>query len=913
MKSSLYNHIRILLISLFTLVANCAAWGQEFDGVLVEGAYEQKIYVKSSVLSSNTSYSIDLWQYIDLICSELSRIDGKAITRQSITDDEGLYIRWNIENKSNEVQTNHNWSIGFDGDGNSWPYGNNNGIYYWFDGFDGWLNIEYTGDKQGEWPNKILTARVKLPYNVTYSDYNDYQVVCYITNEHDGCNGSYSFSSEPNNLKIKFTVVFNETGEAPVDPFENVPNELTSTQGTKDIYEYTAPTNITINLKDYNNSITAPSYIRWCFADNNGNVVDNPGFDLTVEGVEGKTHEFDGISSIYFGGTTTNANENLLNITVTPQAGKNFADLASYKLVAYLSNESGTIENEALTKEPLISSKYEISFNFVPFASELPEASKRHTSTIIVNDENATSVSLPLSEHWETIKDDLGSETVNYLRYYLLDASDNVVTTGSLSSDKGINFENNNIIGNYWLKPSETAFEKDMLDFTATVTLGKIYDYKFVVLLSSNEATYTDGTWSKEPTLQSMFTYTVKYVDPNFDGHIDNEKGNELITKYVTEDKSIILTELYEHYITGIDGFKLKDLFANNTPVYRRFYIRNKETKQLLPNQDEWLKIESGAESVCFVDKQLGNIWSNKYGALKNPYYNPIYSDFNNSGSPVILKQTISIPEGNTLSSLLELEVVAVLSASEERTCDYTDLSNPIIELGPETHQVEYVFQFEEPTFTSGVEPAKEITILKLVENDAKSVTLNLYDDMITDIKSKYTAEEMQNFYLKWYLRDKETKEPYLPVNCPFAYTTGYSLEYLHNYGLTWCSNGLQNSGLSWVSGINNSGYTDDNLKKVFNDISYSSTNLPEGKNINDYEIVCVMTNDLSGLVEQGEYRLKEPAFQHKYVYQLITEDEAKNAFTEGSVANVKTIKKELLVPEVPEGTKDLSLTDIEF
>lgn len=721
MKSSLYNHIRILLISLFTLVANGAAWGQEFQSGLSKGGKLYKHYVGTDVKSPFTVNLLD-YTTLEQICKDLAAFNG--VDNVSIEDfSSNFYIRWSVvDNNGNLIPLNV-----YDGN-NYWKPSclianlqlyqyystpQNNNYFYSFG---------YTVPSLGEFlvstdANKGI---FKTTYEFTNNNINGWKVVCFISDDRtlNTSNSSWTTLTSENKLKICHEFIFSEK---PVDPFENVPDELTSTPGTKDIYEYSAPTNITINLTDYNNSITAPSYIRWCFADDNGNVVDNPGFDLTVEGVEGKTHEFDGISSIYFGGTTTDANENLLNITVTPQAGKSFADLSSYKLVAYLSNELGTIENEALTKEPLISSKYEISFNLVPFASELPEAGKCHTSTIIVNDENATSVSLPLSDHWETIKDDLGSETVNYLRYYLLDASDNVVTTGSLSNDKGINFENNNIIGNYWLKPSETVFDKDMLDFTATVTSGKISDYKFVILLSSKDAIYDGKSLAQEPTLESMFTYSI------------------------------------------------------------------------------------------------------------------------------------------------------------------------------------------------GVEPAKEITILKLVENDAKSVTLNLYDDMITDIKSKYTAEEMQNFYLKWYLRDKETKEPYLPVNCPFTYTTGYSLEYLHNYGLTWCSNDQPSYGLSWVNGSNNSGYTDDNLKKVFNNISYSSTNLPEGKNINDYEIVCVMTNDLSGLLEQGGYRLKEPAFQHKYVYQLITEDEAKNAFTEGSVANVKTIKKELLVPVPEVKTKDLSLTDIEF
>lgn len=436
MKSSLYNHIRILLISLFTLVSNGAAWGLEFDGVLVEGAYEQKIYVKSSVLSSNTSYSIDLWQYIDLICSELSRIDGKAITRQSITDDEGLYIRWNIENKSNEVQTNHNWSIGFDGDGNSWPYGNNNGIYYWFDGFDGWLNIEYTGDKQGEWPNKILTARVKLPNGKTYSDYNDYQIVCYITNEHDGCNGS-SLSSEPNNLKIKFTVIFNETGEEP-DEFLG-----TAKDGSNDftrLHEYKGNINAyTFDFttsEDYSTftdkfSETKPKYIRWYVADaTTGKMIEN-GADLLAMPV-GFNPGIKTKHGYYWSGDDF-SDDYIKNITLDVGAENALDD---YSLVMIASTDLPTFDSEGnIEKEPDYDYKYTLSFKKSFFSADteydvrnryvLYDESTRKATINFYNDE-LTSV---LSYFNKNSNAELASNY--YLRWALEDKDGNIITLSS--------------------------------------------------------------------------------------------------------------------------------------------------------------------------------------------------------------------------------------------------------------------------------------------------------------------------------------------------------------------------------------------------------------------------------------------------------------------------------------------------
>ena len=353
MKSSLYNHIRILLISLFTLVSNGAAWGQTFLSGLSEGGKQYKHYVGTGY--SNT-FEVDLLKYTTLeqICKDLAAFNG--VDNVSIEDfSSNFYIRWNlVDNNENLISINlyNSWDA-WQTSSSSTLYKIANGTHYYSYGD---VNNEAFLEDDNNY--KVFNVKfVSSNLNIT-----SYKVVCYISNDRT-VDTSQSWDiklTSENALKICHEFIFSEE---PVDPFENVPNELTSTQGTKDIYEYSAPTNITINLNDYNNSIMIPSYIRWCFADNNGNVVDNPGFVLSNGDIAYNTQG----QSIYFGGTTTDENENLLNITVTPQAGKSFADLASYKLVAYLSNEAGTIENEALTKEPLTSSKYEISFNFVPF------------------------------------------------------------------------------------------------------------------------------------------------------------------------------------------------------------------------------------------------------------------------------------------------------------------------------------------------------------------------------------------------------------------------------------------------------------------------------------------------------------------------------------------------------------------
>ncbi|MBQ4622622.1 MAG: hypothetical protein IJB28_08220, partial [Bacteroidaceae bacterium] len=81
------KYIRVIMLMLLTLWCKEGV-GQTFDGQLVDGAYQKEIYVNSSEIS--VPYQPDLWQYIDEICSELSRIDQKTVTRSDLNTDKGI-------------------------------------------------------------------------------------------------------------------------------------------------------------------------------------------------------------------------------------------------------------------------------------------------------------------------------------------------------------------------------------------------------------------------------------------------------------------------------------------------------------------------------------------------------------------------------------------------------------------------------------------------------------------------------------------------------------------------------------------------------------------------------------------------------------------------------------------------------
>lgn len=380
-------------------------------------------------------------------------------------------------------------------------------------------------------------------------------------------------------------------------------------------------------------------------------------------------------------------------------------------------------------------------------------------------------------------------------------------------------------------------------------------------------------------------------------------------TAYVNDETSTVNIKLYE-YIDEIASdlgkttkAELKDGF------YIRWYIEDASGNPIALNgwtfDFSYTYSWGNAEGTYYTKTDYCYYSSNFYWNNYQP------ADFTNENGNWLqyLNLSLILPK-----SYLGSKVVCVM-AGENGT--YNNNWPPIV-AEPSVLKSKYIFELKSISdidFTPGTEPSNETVIPKLIEDNAISTILNLYTDKGDEIKSKYSAEEMFNFYLKWYLRDKESKEVWIPSTSPFTYTdNNYSLKYSTQYSLTWYSEDVaENSGLSYFQSWNSSyGYSEDNLKKVFNNITYSSTNLPEGKSLSDYEIVCVMTNNFDAMVMEGGYLTHEPAFQQKYVYQLITETDAENAFTEGRQSGIKTIEKEVLISE-SESSIDLTISDDEF
>lgn len=662
-------------------------------------------------------------KYDNLVCDLTGEMDDilaeLGYTQPSDMDNNGGYIRWSVINadgvNANNLETNiynsyfpNKILLLYGRSNQNWWASHissmNSNAYYW-----------YTGRETGESGISASTVFVNYGsyfFNVSLSLYGGetmqstfpgYSVSCYIANEPFNT----STNAEPQ-IDIQYVFHFNETGASPVDPFENTSSISETKKQSENIYEALSPTSASITLND----ATAPYYIRWYFADASGKAVANPGFNLTNGSY---TYTSQG-NSIYYGGTTTDTNAELLKMTVTPQNGKSWSDLTSYKLVALLSNEVGTTGTDGtLTQEPLIATKYEISFDYVTFASALP--SNQHTLDIEVTEANAQTATISLSEQWKQIKSDLGAETVSYMKYYWLDEK-----TGSLTGS--VSFSEHPLAGMHWLKPVDTSFSTDMLNFTASVTSGVITDYKLVILLSDEAAAYDENsTWVKEPTLQSM--YTVGFYAPRteFDGSLVSGGISEKVevtyeygaTKVQVGDANDATDTYSLVYDWGQNTNSIQSLFNYITqsgsgwstnvyyPNYRRAYVRYKSSQELLANQSDWLTwtpyylnddTQFNYNALFYNEK--GEFWTKSYAQYRqgDDGNNWEWAWFNGAPSKSLLAVTVNLPEGTDLT-FEDIEVVVILAKKDaEREIHSSDVHT--VELGPDGYEVEYIYSFKE-------------------------------------------------------------------------------------------------------------------------------------------------------------------------------------------------------------------------
>lgn len=709
----------------------------------------------------------------------------------SAQQSEGVnYVRWYLTKDGSEVSTD-GWALATDGV--SYQTYQNSRYFYTVMANTGLLKLTVTPP-----------AGVKLA---------DYQLVCLVSDNDDvkavATDGTLDTDGEPlttePTIDAQYIISFEEI------PFENTTSISETKEQIENIYEALSPASASITLND----VTVPSYIRWYFADASGNAVPNPGFTLSNEGYAYSSQG----NSIYYGGTTTDVNAELLNMTVTPQSGKSWSDLTAYKLVAMLSNEAGTVTDGTLTQEPLIATKCEISFDYVTFASELPN--NQHTLDIEVTEADAQTVAIPLSAQWEQIKSDLGAETVTYMKYYWLDASDNVVSTASLSVN-GISFANHTLAGMHWLKLTDTSFSTDMLDFTASVTSGVITDYKLVILLSDEAATYDESsTWVKEPTLQSM--YTVSFSVMSFENTVS-----------ATEYKTISIYDELTYANIPVD-------LGGEAPTYVRWY---------------WSWSWEG-NNVAQTNWTFDNtaVTFSEYNGTKYFYAGTTPNDAD------LNQLTITPPTGTAAKTLpsTNLKLVALVSTKTADDGAILDASSNLVK--EPLIDKKYIISFASVPFekiNSIYNATKKEDIIYVTDeqkNGNASVSVELDDNLPTILSTFYKSNATDldaGFYLRWYIVDGSGNR--------VTDLTGWSLSSA-NDGVTYTVNDY---GHYWYSALNTSIKVSEN-QNLMNLVVKS----PSGTDLTSYKAVCVMSANLNDATVIEGNLVSEPTWTLQYTYSF--------------------------------------------
>ncbi|MBR6590277.1 MAG: hypothetical protein IKK67_07405 [Bacteroidaceae bacterium] len=754
------------------------------------------------------------------------------------------YVRWYLTKDGSEVSTD-GWALATDG------------VTY-----QTYQNSRYFYTATAS--TDLLKLTVTPPAGVKLADY---QLVCLVSDNDDvkavATDGTLDTNGEPlttePTIDAQYIISFEEI------PFENVASISETKEQLENIYEALSPASASITLND----VTDPSYIRWYFADASGNAVANPGFNLTNSSY---TYTSQG-NSIYYGGTTTDTDGGLLNMTVTPQSGKSWSDLTSYKLVALLSNEVGTTGTDGtLTQEPLIATKYEISFEIVSFEGSTIGAQSL-SETIPLEDDAMSSVtlSLPLS----SVRNYMDKEESSfYIRYYLTDKTGNRV---DLPDGVTITPKDNNITltssdyGHYWYSSTGIGSITDLGVTVADANgIVDLRNYNVVAVMSSNAPLQveTDGTVTYEPReMEVVYTYELKKpVDNSFDGACTGDAI--YITKKINEgETTITLTDVRNDWGTLKYTFPISNDYG---PAYRRVYIRNKRTKELLDNQSDWIEETPYNSSTSFyIANENGSFWT-KITCSNDSWQ---YTNFTSySAYQYVLSPTINVPNGVS-TSLVDCEVVMVLASGSETWID------GMLAKGPEEHEVEYIFRFTDGVdrFSgSAATDAIDKSFRRELEEDEngvydKTAQLMLSDDMSDEYKAKLT--EAETVYLRWYVTDKNGNM-LSPDASPVSLTLLES-DKLHQ----------TEYGYIWYSGYDGEGTFSTDLLNVTATASASA-------NLYDYNVACVMTTDVSVATMEGGEFVKESTWEARYSYTFT------RAFAGKLADGAKTIYKTLVVAD---------------
>lgn len=610
------------------------------------------------------------------------RVNVSSITTQPITVDlaafnasqgSPLYVRWYLTDDNNNIVPNTDWTLTTD-------------------------DISYTTDVENSLysltttqSDALKTIKVTAPQGV---DITSYKIVALVSTKTDGSqsidngDGTSTLLKEPkieNKYIIDFfkvTFPYNQQASKQYDellylmPAQKAgPITIGLTEAQKQ--------QITTDLQS-NNGL----YARYYVVDGNGTIQN----DWTITNNNPYTYiKEDNYGYYWYGETSTVANDiSAFDVTVTPPSS--VTNVLPYKVIALLSSDktNAIIENGQLVHEPDIQVQYTYSFDLLTFEGSTSNATTL-SKTIRLEDSGKNTAALALDDsEYGVLMNNIDDEAARfYARWYVTDKSGDKVNIQGLSITHTTNILKNHEHGWYWYK--EGAVTKEDLAVTVTAPEGTdLRDYNVVAVMSSYAPLEIDaeGNVVYEPRdLEVVYTYQIKKpISPDFDGYFTDNGIKKEVKVLIKEGMtSVTLNDLSADYGAG----RLNKVLAN-PPVYRRFYIRYKETKALLDNQD-WLKNYSSYS--FYIVNDYGHFWTHQYADQKNDSYtyNKMMTEEGSRNN--VMKINVAAPSGHNFMELKNYEVVAILSNSLECEYDYTT-DNPQLTKGPEEYNVEYVFSF---------------------------------------------------------------------------------------------------------------------------------------------------------------------------------------------------------------------------
>lgn len=734
--TSLARRALLLLTILLMGVGN--VWGQTFNGTLIPGAKTYSKYIKNYVYTT----TIDMTEDLSQIVSDLNELKGSSdYTIDNIY--QHIYIRWCIKDASNNIVTSiieNGYSIG----ANDWhvtseylynnaPWKPTNGNIFWFYTY----NYLY---QDADFKAKILKPQFTINSGKTFADYDGYTLECYITDETDGLTYAEhpewgqtgSITSEPANLKIKYTYVFNATGKKP-DTFSG------SLKGTGKVLSGGAVVGTAdkLNASDVSATLdftaalaqaSSSTYVRF-YLEKDGEAVDPTG-KLTVTGGTAGPDKEHGFYIYKSGGLSSTDVDN--DVTLELTAG----EYEDYQVVAVFG--SGEPSGDPL-HEVDWDLQYKYTFEY-PFKGDASSATKvEKTFTMTESKKNQTlTMEFDIANDKITLKDDsdneLGTATVDassfwsaigsslsgsqpfYVRWFLQDKSGAEAT--SLASagaivDGGSSLYAAPAKDRYGLYFSTTNGTNALNDIMKIMVDGsKVSDlakYDLVCTIATDltgEVFDVSSKLTHEPNAM-VLKYVLKFEDAEWAGTIavDAKMHSKevLIPTASTTEIDVPLSDSFTKILSENGSRTPTGLAHDPNEFHIRWYVEKSDGSNYIAisNPEDLLSTvtvsnEGNATQRHKTKAGYGIYWSSltNYDASNN-HYNPIAGDATSNKSTDDVKKLLNIhftkPSADEWS---EYRLVAVMTKDLTGAVAAPTTGERELDKEPTTLDIVYYFKF---------------------------------------------------------------------------------------------------------------------------------------------------------------------------------------------------------------------------